>query len=187
MSQYEAIIIGGSAGSFQVIVDVLSSIPKTFNLPIILCFHRLKSERHGFVEALSPHSVLPIIEPNDKTAILGGIVYLAPANYHLYIESNKEFALSTEVPENHSRPSIDLAFFTASKVYKERLIGILLSGANRDGTKGIYAIKENGGFTIVQNPLEAEVNIMPQTAISNVEIDRILNTQEIVSFLNNLM
>ena len=187
MRQFEAIIIGGSAGSFQVIVDILSSIPKTFNIPIILCFHRLKSERHGFVEALSPHSALPIIEPNDKTPIMGGIVYLAPANYHLFIESNKEFALSVEAPENYSRPSIDLAFFSASKVYNKQLIGILLSGANRDGTKGIHAIKENGGMTIVQDPLEAEVNIMPKTAISNVEIDKILKSQEIVSFLINLM
>ena len=89
MRKFDAIVIGGSAGSFQIIVSILSSLPKTFQIPIILCFHRLRNERHGFVEALLPHSVLPIIEPLDKTVIENGNIYLAPANYHLYIEDNK--------------------------------------------------------------------------------------------------
>jgi two-component system, chemotaxis family, protein-glutamate methylesterase/glutaminase len=183
MNKFEAIIIGGSAGSFQVIADILNALPKTFNLPIILCFHRLRTERHGFIEALSPRSVLPIIEPLDKMPIVGGTVYLAPANYHLYVEPDRHFALSVEEPENHSRPSIDLAFYSAANVYGKSLIGIILSGANSDGARGVKSISENGGFVIVQNPEEAEVSFMPKTAIANTNVDRIINTSEIVSFL----
>jgi two-component system chemotaxis response regulator CheB len=186
MKRFQAVIIGGSAGSFQVIVDILSSLPKTFNLPIILCIHRLRIERHGFVEALSPRSILPIIEPLDKMPILGGMVYLAPANYHLYIEQDKHFALSVEAPVNHSRPSIDITFYSASQTYGSSLVGIMLSGANADGARGAKAIKENGGFVIVQDPLEAEVSIMPQATKVNTIVDKIIKSNEIVSFLTQL-
>jgi len=186
MDKFEAIVIGGSAGSFQVIADILCSLPKTFNLPIILCFHRLRTERHGFIEALSPRSVLPIIEPTDKMPIIGGTIYLTPANYHLYIETGNYFALSVEEPENHSRPSIDLTFYSAAKVYGKSLVGILLSGANRDGACGLKTISDNGGFVIVQDPSEAEVNIMPVTAIANAKVDKILRTVEIETFLKEI-
>jgi len=183
MNKFDAIIIGGSAGSFQVIAEILGSLPKTFNIPIILCFHRLQSERNGFIEALSPRSVLPIIEPLDKMPIKGGNIYLAPANYHLYIEADKHFALSVEETENHSRPSIDLAFHTAARVYKEKLIGIILSGANGDGARGSKSINENNGFIIVQDPEDAEVKLMPKASIANAKINKIIKSSEIVSFL----
>ena len=186
MRKFDAIVIGGSAGSFQIVVSILSSLPKTFQIPIMLCFHRLRNERHGFVEALTPHSVLPIIEPHDKTIIENGNIYLAPANYHLYIEDNKTISLSVEEPENHSRPSIDLAFYSASKVYGNALMGILLSGANNDGAMGATILKEQGGFLVVQDPEEAEVKIMPLSAISNGNVDKILKTSEMVSFLVSL-
>jgi two-component system chemotaxis response regulator CheB len=186
MRKFDAIVIGGSAGSFQIIVSILSSLPKTFQIPIILCFHRLRNERHGFVEALLPHSVLPIIEPLDKTVIENGNIYLAPANYHLYIEDNKTISLSVEEPENHSRPSIDLAFFSASKVYGNALLGIILSGANNDGAMGAKFLKDHGGFLVVQDPQEAEVKIMTLSAINNGNVDKILKTSEIVSLLGAL-
>jgi two-component system chemotaxis response regulator CheB len=186
MQRFEAIIIGGSAGSFQVIAEILNGIPKNFSIPIILCFHRLRTERHGFIEALSPRSQLPIIEPLDKMPIVSGYVYLSPANYHLYIESDKHIALSLEEPENHSRPSIDLAFYSSATVYGKSLLGIILSGANQDGARGAKAISEYGGYIITQDPSEAEVNIMPKAAISYAKVDQILKTAEIVSFLREL-
>ena len=80
---YKVVVIGGSAGSFQVVVRVLQSLPPSFSLPVILCLHRLKHVRTGFDEALSLRSSIPVVEPNDKEAIRPGIAYLAPANYHL--------------------------------------------------------------------------------------------------------
>lgn len=184
INNYKAIVIGGSAGSFPVITDILSNLPKGLNIPIILCLHRLKHIRHGFIEALNLKSKYPVQEPEDKERVHPGKIYLAPSNYHLYVELGYTFALSTEEMVKYSRPSIDLTFETASYVYKDKLIGIILSGANSDGADGIKKIKERGGFTIIQDPKEASITAMPDAAIKNTEIDLVLSTKEIINFLN---
>lgn len=186
MSDYKAVMIGGSAGSFQVVTRILAAIPKNFDLPVFMALHRLKHVRSGFVEALSIKSNLPIVEPFDKEIIRPGVVYLAPANYHLYIEADKRFSLSTEEPVNHSRPSIDLSFVTAASTYKSKLVGIILSGANRDGARGLKSVKDNGGLTIVQDPKEAQVDTMPVSSMSMTKVDHVMNTDQIISFLNRL-
>ncbi|MFW5792911.1 MAG: chemotaxis protein CheB [Bacteroidota bacterium] len=185
--RYKVVIIGGSAGSFQVVTKILSKLPKDFNIPVVLALHRLKHVRHGFVEALSIKSSLPVVEPLDKDNMKPGKVYLAPANYHLYLELTGTFALSTEEPENHSRPSIDLTFATAGYAYKNKAIGIILSGANKDGALGLKKIKDYGGFTIVQDPDEAQMPTMPRSALEKTgKVDKILNVDEIIKFLISL-
>lgn len=185
-SDIKAVMIGGSAGSFQIVTKILASLPKDFKLPIFMCLHRLKHVRSGFVEALSIKSTLPIIEPFDKEVIRPGVVYLAPANYHMYIEADKRFSLSTEAPVNHSRPSIDLSFFTSSYAYKSKIIGIILSGANRDGAKGLKMIKDNGGIAIVQDPKEAQVETMPASSMAITPVDHVFNTDQIIAYLKKL-
>jgi two-component system, chemotaxis family, protein-glutamate methylesterase/glutaminase len=184
-SQYKAIVIGGSAGSFQVITKLLAALPKDFDLPIILCLHRLKHVRHGFVEALNIKSVKPLEEPNDKDSIKKGKIYLAPANYHLCIELGNYFSLSTEEMVNNSRPAIDITLETASYVYKNKLIGILLSGANKDGAWGMKKIKERGGFTIVQDPADCMIDTMPTAAMKITEIDMVLKVEDLVKFFQD--
>ena len=186
IKNYKAIVIGGSAGSFPVITEILSNLPKGLNIPVILCLHRLKHIRHGFMEALNLKSKFPVQEPEDKERIWPGKVYLAPYNYHLYIELGYTFALSTEEMVKYSRPSIDLTFETASYVYRDKLIGIILSGANSDGANGIKKIKERGGLTIVQDPKEASMATMPEAALKNTEIDLVYSTKEIINFLNKV-
>ncbi|SDJ96715.1 two-component system, chemotaxis family, response regulator CheB [Catalinimonas alkaloidigena] len=183
---YKAVVIGGSAGSFQVITRILEGLPLDFPLPIILSLHRLKHVRNGFMEALSIKSKLPVHEPEDKESIKKGRVYLAPANYHLLLELGNHFALSTDEMVNNSRPSIDLTLDTAAYVYKQRLIGILLSGANRDGAYGMKRIKERGGFTVVQDPDECMINTMPVAAMQLTEIDKVMKTDHIIQFLKDL-
>jgi len=184
---YKIIIIGGSAGSFQVVTNILASIPKDYNIPIVLTLHRLKHVRHGFVEALSLKSGLPVVEPVDKENIKAGKIYLAPANYHLYVELAGTFALSTEESVNHSRPSIDLTLMTGAYSFKNKAVGIILSGANRDGAYGLKKIKDWGGITIVQDPNEAQVNTMPLAAIEKTKnVDYIFKTNEIIKYLINL-
>ena len=183
---YRAIVLGGSAGSFQGITKILSSIPDSFELPIIMCLHRLKHVRNGFVEALSIKSTKPVTEPYDKEKLKKGKVYLAPSNYHLSIELGNNFALSTEDMVNNSRPSIDITLETAAYNYKHRLIGILLSGANKDGASGMKAIKDRGGLTIVQNPNECMIKTMPESALEATKIDYVLNVKEIIEFLIEL-
>ena len=185
-NSYKAVVIGGSAGSFQGVVKILSQLPKGFSLPIIMCLHRLKHVRHGFVEALSIKSVAQVTEPNDKEAIKKGGVYLAPANYHMSVEIGNYFALSTEEMINNSRPAIDITLGTCAYVYKEKLIGILLSGANRDGALGMKHIKGRGGITIVQEPTECMIDTMPKAALAATQIDHVLRIEQIVQFLIEL-
>ncbi len=183
---YKYIIIGGSAGSFQAVTSILASLPKNFKIPIFLCLHRLKHVRSGFVEALSIKSKLPIVEPIDKEHIRQGVVYLAPANYHMYFELGNYISLSTEEPVNHSRPSIDLSFVSAAYTFKDKLIGVVLSGANKDGAKGLKALKSANGLAIVQDPAECQVKTMTTAAIDETPVDHIFTTKEIIDFILNL-
>lgn len=183
---FKAIVIGGSAGSFQIVTRILSSLPSTLSIPIFLSLHRLKHIRSGFLEALSLKSNLLIVEPDDKEQIKPGRVYLAPSNYHMYIELGNRIALSTEEPVHHSRPSIDLSFITASNVYRDKLIGIILSGANSDGAYGLKKIKENNGMTIVQDPDECQVRTMTESSIKLTKVDYIFKSEEIIKFLLKL-
>lgn len=185
-NSYKAVVIGGSAGSFQGITKILSQLPKSFPLPIIMCLHRLKHVRNGFVEALSIKSVVQVTEPYDKEPIKKGAVYLAPSNYHMSVELGNHFALSTEDMVNNSRPAIDITLGTSAYVYRDKLIGILLSGANRDGGLGMKLIKEKGGLTIVQEPSECMIDTMPRAALSMTQIDHVLRIDQIVEFLKEL-
>jgi two-component system, chemotaxis family, protein-glutamate methylesterase/glutaminase len=183
MTNYKAIMIGGSAGSFQVVTKILSALPQHFSIPVFLSLHRLKHVRSGFLEALSLKSTLPVVEPDDKDQIKPGKVYLAPANYHLYIEMGNRIALSTEEPINHSRPSIDLSFITAAQAYREKLIGIILSGANSDGALGLKRVKEFNGVTIVQDPAECQVPTMTEASMKLTQVDHVFKTDQIIKFL----
>lgn len=184
--KYRAVVIGGSAGSFQGINKILAELPKEFPLPIFMCLHRLKHVRNGFVEALSIKSSKPVIEPYDKETIRRGQIYLAPANYHMSIELGNSIALSTEEMENNSRPAIDYTFETAAYVFRDKLVGILLSGANKDGAYGMMRIKQKGGLTIVQDPEESTINAMPNAALAHTKVDMILKVDEIIEFLLEL-
>ncbi len=184
--KYKAVIIGGSAGSFQVVTKILSSLSDRFPLPVLLCLHRLKHVRSGFVEALSLKSNIPIEEPNDKETLKPGRAYLAPANYHMYIELANRIALSTDEPINHSRPAIDLSFITAANAYRDKLIGIILSGANRDGAMGLKIVSEKGGITIVQDPKICEVKTMTESAMQLTQVDHVFSPDQIIQFLSKI-
>lgn len=185
-NSYKAIVIGGSAGSFQGIIKILSQLSSDFPLPIIMALHRLKHVRHGFVEALSIKSNIKIVEPEDKESIRKGIAYLAPANYHLSVELGNYFSLSTEEMVNNSRPAIDITLGSSAYLYRNRLIGILLSGANRDGAVGMKQIKDKGGITIIQDPAECMIDTMPKAAQALTTIDHTLSIDNIVLFLKEL-
>lgn len=186
MHRDKYILIGGSAGSFRIVTEILGALPKDFPYSIILVLHRLKHIKTGFTEALSSKSLLPVSEPKDKEKIEQSKVYIVPANYHMYIEPDKTFALSTEEPVNHSRPSIDITFSSAAYSLNGKIIGIILSGANKDGAFGLKKIKDNSGITIVQDPEESIVRTMPDAAIKTTEPENILSSQKIVEFIANL-
>lgn len=183
----KAIVIGGSAGSYKVVLKLISVLPKNLNLPVFICLHRLRSARSGFSETMRVRSPLKIVEPLDKEKIVPGVIYVSPANYHMYITTNNLIQLSVEDEVNHSRPSIDITFQSAAELYRENLMGIILSGANNDGAFGMLKIKEMGGITIAQNPAECEISVMPDCCIENKSVTRIESTQEIIESIKKFI
>lgn len=180
------IVIGGSAGSIPVIAKILQGIPNSFKTPIVICLHRMKTIPEGLREVLKPNYKGILVEPNDKDPIKEGHVYIAPANYHLLVcKHSFSFCLSTEELVNYSRPSIDLTLSSMARAYKEHLLGIIVTGANKDGAQGMNCIYHNNGITIAQNPAECPAPYMPQSAIELNCIKYILNTEQIISFILN--
>jgi two-component system chemotaxis response regulator CheB len=184
--KYDAMIIGGSAGSFRVVIRLLEKLRGNIPIPVFLCLHRLKVVRHGFEETLANLSTLPLREPFDKEEIRDGYIYLAPANYHMLIENPATIALSIDATIQYSRPSIDIGFASAAAVYGPGLLSILLSGANQDGTLGIAAVRQHGGYTIVQDPADCEIATMCESAIKLTIPDQILTVSEMIEFVSLL-
>ncbi len=186
-SPYKAIVIGSSAGGINALIKVLSVLPADFSLPIVIVQHLHPESGHHLPHILGTKSALKIKQADEKELIKKGWVYLAPPNYHLLIEEDFTFSLSLESPVNYSRPSIDVLFESAVYAYRQHLIGIILTGANHDGSLGLKKIKETGGFTIVQDPKTAEADAMPKSAIASTQIDKILPLQDIGLYLLQLV
>ncbi|MCP3876490.1 MAG: chemotaxis protein CheB, partial [Desulfobacteraceae bacterium] len=140
-----------------------------------------------FVESLNSKCNLEVIEAEDKENIKAGKVYIAPGEYHLLVEKQRIFSLSVDELVCFSRPSIDVLFESAASAYGEQLVGVILTGANSDGSEGIKSIKKNNGLTIAQDPDTAEVNVMPLSAIATGCIDYIIPLEEIPPFINSLL
>ena len=185
--KFKVIVIGGSAGSFPVATDLLAELPKDFPIPIIFGMHRLKHIRNGFAEALQLKSKMPVIEVEDKDKIRPGNVYIAPANYHLLTELGGTFALSTEEMVHHSRPSIDMLFYSSAYVYGSKMLAVILSGANKDGADGMRYAHEKGATTIVQDPDDCKVATMTKSTINLFEPTKVLSSKELILFIKNLI
>lgn len=183
---FEIVVIGASFGGLSALALFLPELAPEFPLPVVIVQHRKKDGDDGLCEYLRRRSRLPLIEPNDKEKLEPGRVYLAPRDYHLLIEKSI-FALSTESPVAYARPSIDVLFESAADVYHERAIGVILTGANRDGARGLARIKALGGLAVVQDPLSAESPAMPEAAIKATPVDKILPLPGIAPFLNELV
>lgn len=181
--KYDAIVIGASAGGLYALISILKSLPSNYPIPVIVVQHRAKDERSLLEEVMQHKCNIGIKQADEKEVIQHGYVYFAPPNYHLLVESNGTFSLSYDAPVNFSRPSIDVLFETAAEVYKKRLLGIILTGANKDGAQGMRKIRALGGTTIAQQPRTAEYPEMPQAAISTGAIQHILTPEAIGSFL----
>ena len=161
---YKALVIGTSYGGLEALKAIIPQLPKDFPLAVIVVLHIGDNQNDSFIRFLNDISQLSIKEAEEKETISPGTVYFAPPNYHLLIESDETFALSTDPKVNHSRPSIDVLFETAAWCYRQDLIGVVLSGLNRDGAYGLLQINDLGGICIVQDPENAIARIMPSEA-----------------------
>lgn len=179
--QRKIIVIGGSAGSIAEIMKILKALPLTYKIPIAIILHRVRNIQSGLNLVFSHINL--VREPEDKEPLRVGNIYLAPQNYHLLFEKNSSISLDYSEPVHFSRPSIDVSFQSAAQVYGKNAIGVLLSGANEDGTEGIMQIIENGGVALVQSPSSAAFPQMPASAIAQNEQVLVLNTEEIIEYL----
>ena len=184
--KYEAIVIGTSAGGLGTLQKILSKLPSDFALPILVVQHRLPAADQFLSIFLNDVCQLAVKEADNKEIIKPPMVYVAPSNYHLLVERTKTISLTVDPKVKYSRPSIDALFETAAEAYLSKLIGIILTGANNDGTAGLKKIKEHGGLTIAQNPQTAEVSIMPMSAIQANVVDKVLSLTEMAPFLNQI-
>jgi len=180
------VVIGVSTGGLKVIKAILSVLPSEFALSIIIVMHRHK-ETDGYLErSLNDECKMQVKQADKKEEIKAGIVYVAPPNYHLLIEDDGTFSMSVEGPVNYARPSVDVVFESAAEVYGEGLIGVILTGANKDGSRGLKMIKKSGGLTIVQTPETSEAAEMSKSAMEAVKPDYVLPLIEIGRLLRKL-
>jgi two-component system chemotaxis response regulator CheB len=187
MNYFEAVVIGSSAGGIQALSTVLSALPKEFPLPIIVVQHLHPDSGTYLAQIFANKCPLKIKQADEKESIKKGFVYLAPPNYHLLIENDRTFSLSIDAHVHYARPSVDVLFETAIYAYRNKLISIILTGANGDGSLGVKKIKQVGGYIIVQDPDTAEADAMPCAAIAATNVDKILPLKQIGPYLLQLV
>jgi two-component system chemotaxis response regulator CheB len=170
---YSVVAIGTSWGGLAALTKLLGDLPADFGIPMVLVQHRGKDSERLLVQLLQDATALQVCEIEDKDPLTPGRVHVAPANYHVLIESGYA-SLSIEEPVRFSRPSIDVTFTSAADTYRSATIGVVLTGANEDGARGLAHIVKRGGRALVQDPKTAEIPIMPQAAIRAVPTAEIL-------------
>jgi len=182
-SSPEAIVIGGSAGALDALSIVLPALPAGFAIPIAIVVHLPANRPSLLAEVLGSRCALRVREVEDKEPVAAATVYVAPPDYHLLIERQRTFALSIDAPIHYSRPAIDVLFESAAAVYRERLLAVLLAGANEDGARGVHRVKAMGGTVVVQEPRSTHAREMPSAALRSASVDRVLTPTGIAEFL----
>jgi two-component system chemotaxis response regulator CheB len=182
----EAVVIGASAGALEALSAILPFLPANYGLAVIIVVHVPPDRNSVLAELLQTKCDIAVREAEDKEPIRGGTAYLAPPGYHLLVETDKSLSLSNEEPVFYSRPSVDVLFESAADAYGPRLIAIVLTGANRDGAKGLRAVAEAGGVAIVQSPAGAYASAMPEAAIAECPGAQVLSLKEIAGYLHDV-
>ena len=178
--------MGVSSGGMAALNVVLPMLSADFGLPVIIVQHQHPHADDFLVRYLNGKCRIPVKHAEEKESIEANTLYLAPPNYHLLIEQDRTFSLSISARVNYARPSIDVLFETAADAFGAHTIGIILTGANNDGSRGLKRIHDRGGLTIVQNPATAEAVEMPRAAIAATQIDHILPLEGIGLLLNTI-
>lgn len=181
----EILLLGGSAGSFKLIFEIVKSLPADLNKTVIVIMHRKKNIPGGIEKLFIENSRMSVREISDKDKINKNTIYIAPANYHTLIEKGGYFGLDVSEAIWYSKPSIDITFESAAEMYGARCVALLLSGANQDGAQGLLKLKNVGALTIAQHPEDAEMPEMPETAININASDFVLRNQEIFVLLKS--
>lgn len=182
-SAIEAIVIGASAGALETLSLLLPALPRGYPWPLMSVVHLPPDKNSVLAELLRAKCHVDVREAEDKEPICGGTVYFAPPDYHLLVEADRRLSLSSEEAVQYSRPSIDVLFESAADAYGAGLIGVILTGANSDGARGLKAVVDAGGTAIVQRPDQARASAMPQAALDACPDALVMSVDEIVAYL----
>ncbi len=184
---FKAVVIGVSTGGVAALKLLLPALPADFPVPVLIVTHITPTADDGLAVLLDTFSTIRVKEADEEELLVAGTVYLAPANYHLLVERKGCLSLSIDPPVNFARPSVDVLFESAAEVYGPELIGIILTGAGNDGSKGLLMIKERGGVTIVQDPADAEMDSMPKRALALLSPEYLVSLKELPVLLMELV
>ena len=185
-ARVDAVVIGASAGGVEALSQLLPALPATLRAAVFIVLHQPRERPSRLAALFQAKCVLPVREAEDKEPVAPATVYLAPPDYHLLLDQGPCLALSADEPVNYSRPAIDVLFESAADLYRERLLGMILTGGNQDGAAGLAAVQRAGGVTVVQAPQSAQVALMPASALQRIVPDHVLPLAEIAALLRSL-
>lgn len=183
----QAVVIGASAGALEALTTILPALPSDFPVPIMLVVHIPGDKRSVLAELFQAKCRINVLEVEDKEPLAGGTAYFAPPNYHLLVETNGTLSLSSDEPVMFSRPAIDVLFESAADTFGSALVGIVLTGANHDGARGLRAICDVGGHAVVQDPATAFAAAMPEGAIARCPDARVMPLDAIAAYLQKVV
>ena len=186
-ARLQAVVIGVSTGGVKALKLLLGQLPADFPLPIMIVQHIGPETGSGLAKLLDEYCALRVKEADEQDQIVAGTVYLAPPNYHLLVERNGYLSLSADPPVSFARPSVDVLFESAAEVFGAGLIGVVLTGANFDGSQGLKTIKQQGGVAIVQDPEAAEAPQMPRAALAATKVDYVVALDGVATLLQELV
>lgn len=184
--RFKAVAIGISTGGIATLKPLLGALPADFPLPLLIVQHIGAATGDKVALLLDELCAIHVKEADEGELPVGGTVYLAPPNYHLLVEPDGRLGLSTDPPVNFARPSVDVLFETAAEAYGDGVIGVVLTGAGYDGSRGLKRIKEKGGIAVVQDPKDAAASSMPERALMAVQPDYVLPLARIPELFVNL-
>jgi two-component system chemotaxis response regulator CheB len=182
----DAVVIGASAGGIEALTVLLPALAPGLRPPVFVVLHLPRDRPSVLAEIFARKCAVPVREAEDKEMVAAGTVYFAPNNYHLLVDRGPQLSLSADDPVHHSRPSVDVLFESAADIYKDRLLGVILTGANDDGASGLAAVHDAGGVTIVQRPDTARAPHMARSALKLRPADGVLSLDEIAQLLRTL-
>jgi two-component system chemotaxis response regulator CheB len=183
LARSRVLCFGASWGGLAVFKNILPCFSPSLPVPVVIVQHSAPDSSGLMIRSLQELSRLPFKEIEDKEKLKKGYIYVAPPDYHVLVEPDESFSLSVEDPVCYSRPSIDVLFDSVADIYGASALGVLLSGANADGAKGLKSIHDAGGWTWVQRPDTAQAPEMPMSALELKASDLCLSPQEMSEIL----
>ena len=182
MSEIGIVVVGASWGGLAALSRLVADLPSDFGVPVAVVQHRSRHADNLLAGLLQEAASLRVVDVEDKEPLLPGAVYIAPANYHMMVDEG-HLTLTTDPLVRFSRPSIDVTFISAGDTYPGRTLGVVLTGANDDGSRGLRHIVNRGGRAIVQDPATAESKVMPTAAILAVPEAEVMPLEKIAERL----